>query len=440
MHVPPQLDPIERALAERLPHLRGPQRRGLALWVLGAVLAQSACQAAVLAALLPWAPYHALRQRLREWLLDGAGKAVPCAAQVDVERCFAPLLRWVLGWWQGRELALAVDATAHREDVVALVVSVLYRGSAIPVAWGGLPGNVPGPWLGAILRLLRRLRPAVPPGWTVLVLADRGLWSPRLWQRIRRLGCPPPLRIQRRTTIIPDGRERCPAGALVRPGEAWVGRGRLGRREGRRLTVTLVAAWTTAQEEPWVVATDLPPERVGVGWYALRMWVELGFRALKGLGWQWQRSRRTDPARVARHWLVLAVASLWGLAHGTRVEDAHERGLPPARLRAPPAPRGGGPPRPPAPRPACVPRPRLGPAPARAGSAWFGWASSGCATCSRTAGSGVASGSPPTPGRSRHPGSRSPSTAREHEAMPDTYPCQPGAGAYFGLTPRRHQS
>src|SRR3954467_11755949 len=121
---------------------------------------------------LPWAPYHALRQRLREWLLDGADKACPCAAQVDVERCFAPLLRWVLGWWQGRELALAVDATAHREDVVALVVSVLYRGSAIPVAWAVLPGNVPGPWLGPILRLLRRLRPAVPAGWTVLVLAD----------------------------------------------------------------------------------------------------------------------------------------------------------------------------------------------------------------------------------------------------------------------------
>src|SRR5437868_3757051 len=260
MHVPRELYPIERALAEHLPHLRGPQRRGLALRVLGAVLAQSACQAAVLAALLPWAPYHALRQRLREWLVDGADKAVPCAAQVDVERCFAPLLRWVLGWWQGRELALAVDATAHREDVVALVVSVLYRGSAIPVAWAVLPGNVPGPWLGTILRLLRRLRPA-------------------------------------------------------------------------------------AQAEPWVVVAGLPADRVGVSWYALRAWVELGFRALKSLGWQWQRSRRTDPARVARHWLVLAVASLTALAHGTRVEDARERGLPPARLRAPPASRAGTRPR-----------------------------------------------------------------------------------------------
>src|SRR4051812_24130379 len=128
MHVPRELYPIERALAEHLPHLRGPQRRGLALWVLGAVLAQSACQAAVLAALLPWAPYHALRQRLREWLLDGADKAVPFAAHVDVERCFAPLLRWVLGWWQGRELALAGGPAAHRADGLGLAASLPYRG------------------------------------------------------------------------------------------------------------------------------------------------------------------------------------------------------------------------------------------------------------------------------------------------------------------------
>src|SRR3954463_4149169 len=99
MHVPRELYPIERALAEHLPHLRGPQRPGLARGVGGAVLAQSACQAAVLAALLPWAPYHALRQRLREWLPDGAGKAVPRGPAGGVEGCFAPLLRWVLGWW-----------------------------------------------------------------------------------------------------------------------------------------------------------------------------------------------------------------------------------------------------------------------------------------------------------------------------------------------------
>jgi len=301
MHDPPQLHPMEEALAERLPGLRPPQRRGLALWVLGAILARSACQSAVLAALLPWAPYHALRQRLREWLRDGADKATPCAAQVEIETCFAPLLRWVLAWWRGRELALAIDATAHGERLVALVVSVLYRGTAIPVAWAILPGNTAGPWLGPILRLLRLLRPALPACWTVLVLADRGLWSPRLWKRVRDLGWHPLLRIQRRTTVAPDGRERCRAEALVRPGEAWVGRGRLGSPKGRRLGVTLVAVWTPGQEEPWVVVTDLPPERVGVSWYALRTWVELAFKRLKSLLGLGELPARSPD--LARAWL-----------------------------------------------------------------------------------------------------------------------------------------
>ena len=54
------------------------------------------------------------------------------------------------------------------------------------------------------------------------------------------------------------------------------------------------------------------------------------------MGWQWHRTRRLDPTRVDRHWLVLAVATLWVLAHGTRVEEARLRGLAPGRVRRPP--------------------------------------------------------------------------------------------------------
>jgi hypothetical protein len=68
----------------------------------------------------------------------------------------------------------------------------------------------------------------------------------------------------------------------------------------------------------------------------LRMWIELGFRALKSLGWQWQRTRRSEPTRVARHWLVLAVATLWVLGCGTRDEDAEHLQTTPGRVRVPP--------------------------------------------------------------------------------------------------------
>ena len=73
-----------------------------------------------------------------------------------------------------------------------------------------------------------------------------------------------------------------------------------------------------------------------MSWYALRFWIELGFKAVKSLGWKWDKTRRTDPARISRHWLVLSVATLLALAYGTRVEDANERRIAPGSLRAPP--------------------------------------------------------------------------------------------------------
>ena len=73
-----------------------------------------------------------------------------------------------------------------------------------------------------------------------------------------------------------------------------------------------------------------------MSWYALRFWIELGFKAVKSLGWQWDKTRRTDPTRISRHWMVLSVATLLTLAYGTRVEDAHDRQIAPANLRMPP--------------------------------------------------------------------------------------------------------
>lgn len=85
-----------------------------------------------------------------------------------------------------------------------------------------------------------------------------------------------------------------------------------------------------------MLLTDLSPREVPHSWYGLRMWIELGFRALKSMDWQWQKTRRMEPERVARHWLVLAVATLWVLDCGTREEDAERLETTPDRIRVPP--------------------------------------------------------------------------------------------------------
>ena len=172
---------------------------------------------------------------------------------------------------------------------------------------------------------------------SVIVLCDRGLASPKLWQQIRAQGWHPYMRYPKNVTFCADDGRRLPARAFVpRPDTAWIGGGTAFGSAAAKRRCTLLAVWYVEQEEPWIILIDLPPEEVGVSWYALRFWIELGFKAVKSLGWKWDKTRGTDPARISRHWLVLSVATLLALAYGTRVEDANERRIAPSSLRVPP--------------------------------------------------------------------------------------------------------
>ena len=116
------------------------------------------------------------------------------------------------------------------------------------------------------------------------------------------------------------------------------------------LAGTLIVWQAYGQAQPWVLLTDTPVAQTEPTLYACRNWIEQGFRGLKTVGWKWHKTRRRDPVRVGRHWLVLAIATLLAVAYGTRREEAEARHLAPGRLRRPPAELG------PAPQDALPPR------------------------------------------------------------------------------------
>lgn len=192
----------EQTVSRQLPHLSKPQATVLALWSYGVVLAQRCGQTSVAAvlALRLGQREGTVRQRLREWLYAAADKRGAHRRSVEVAGCFVPLLGWVLSWWTSgapheRRLALALDATYLGDRFVVLALAVLYRSCAIPVAWAVVPANQPGAWRPHWERLLARMPASVPADWTVLVLADRGLYAPWLFGAIVRLGWHPGLRL-----------------------------------------------------------------------------------------------------------------------------------------------------------------------------------------------------------------------------------------------------
>jgi hypothetical protein len=54
---------------------------------------------------------NTVRQQLREWGYEAKAKRGGSRQEVQGESCFAPLLAWVVRWWDGTQLAFAVEAT-----------------------------------------------------------------------------------------------------------------------------------------------------------------------------------------------------------------------------------------------------------------------------------------------------------------------------------------
>ena len=103
---------------------------------------------------------------------------------------------------------------------------------------------------------------------------------------------------------------------VPQPGTSWQGMGIAFKGRNRPLACPLLACWEAGYTDPWLILTDRPPEAGSAGWYGLRAWIEQGFKITKRAGWQWQRTHMSKPARAARLWLAVAVATLWLLSVG----------------------------------------------------------------------------------------------------------------------------
>jgi hypothetical protein len=313
-------------VSRKLPSLSKTEARVLALYSFGMVLVQSCgiTSIAVFLSMLLERKENSVRQQLREFTYAGEDKRGAKRRSVAVASCFGDLLGWVLSWWSAGEhrLALALDATTFKQLFTVLVVSIVYRGCAIPVAWCVLPATHKGAWRPHWEHLLDLLKPSIPADWLVLVLADRGLYAKWLYQRIVKLKWHPFLRINEQGLFRPAGHaDFRPLRALVNAtAPTWSGNIACFKTATAQLNCTLLARFDPKYTDPWLILTDLPPEVADIAWYGMRSWIEAGFKDIKRGGWGWHQTKMSDPARAERLWLVIAVATLWVLSVGGYAE------------------------------------------------------------------------------------------------------------------------
>jgi hypothetical protein len=318
-------------LRQHFPTLSKPQALGLALWSIGIVLARSASLHAVVLALAIWLPFQRLnlRKRLQEWYLEAAAKKGHGTGGTgqhrrdwDPHAVAADLLPWILEGWPSRQLVVALDPTNFGDRFTVLNISVLYRGCAVPVLWTVVEGGQPEAWEPHWERMLQGLAERVPAGWQVLVLTDRGLYSPRLFRCLQGLHWHPFLRIRAQGFYRPLGGRKWLALEKLQPpiGQTQACRAEVFKNEDGRLDCTLLAYHGEGYAEPWLIVTALPVEVAQASWYGLRGWIEQGYKRVKGEGWNLPRTRITTCARLERLWLAVALATLWVLEVGGEAE------------------------------------------------------------------------------------------------------------------------
>jgi hypothetical protein len=237
-------------LMQHLQHALTPTQRERIHWLLFALLTLGTLaqtQVCLLLAQLTQLAPNTWRQRLQRL------RQQPFPQQT----LFPTLLRLVVEWLHLSPVFLALDATTLGNRWTVLALGVVVHHHTIPVAWKVVRGNTKGAWQPLCEALLGLLRGALPKSLPVLVLTDRGLWSPQLFGAIGRNGWHPLMRVNAQGNFRPLWGRRARALASFCPARSGLQVAIAGEAFSHRLRCRLVVFWGEGAQEPWYLLTDL---------------------------------------------------------------------------------------------------------------------------------------------------------------------------------------
>jgi len=312
---------IERALLQSAPRPTGQRLRHFRTLV-AMICGLVGGHCAHLATIADHAPARAATQeslimRFRRWLKHD---------RQTLEHWFLPVAAALLVRLSQQPLTIIMDGSVVGRGCVALMVSVVYHGRALPLAWivvAGRKGHFPQEQHCA---LLAQIQPLIPATATVTVLGDgefdgtgfQALISGFGWQYVCRTA----------TNIVITTAEdlRLQVGDLApQPGDhrmvapAWMTEDRYG-------PITLLTVWDAAYDAPLYLVTNMDDGAAASDLYRQRAHIETFFSDQKSRGFQVQRSQLRDPHRLSRFLIVACLAYLWVVYLGVcALRDDHLR-------------------------------------------------------------------------------------------------------------------
>jgi len=246
-------------------------------------------------------------QKFKRWLMN---------ERVEAEVYFLPFVTQVLNSLSHRTLVLAIDGSTVGRGCVTLMVSVVYRGRALPLMWvvrKGRKGHFPETMH---VELLRAVSALIPAGSDVVCLGDGEFDGVRWLAELQRLNWKYACRTAKNAVCSEEGERFAPQDICPEPGHCTGVPGVL-FTEAAYGPVHLVAWWERGYREPLYLVSNLPVAEEACYWYRKRFRIETFFSDQKSRGFHLHKSRLSDPKRLQRLMIASCLAYLWVVYLGT---------------------------------------------------------------------------------------------------------------------------
>lgn len=242
-------------------------------------------------------------KRFERWLRNKA---------IESETFFLPFAGALLRSLCHAPLVLAMDGSIVGRGCMTLMISVVYKQRALPVAWivakrkkGHFPERIH-------IDLINKVQTLIPSGAKVVVLGDGEFDGVDLQALVKNSGWEYVLRTSKSTILTWEGEEFCFDDVTdhVAPGELYDVPGVLftQRKYGPVLAVTW---WRKDCKEPIHLVTNMNCAEEACGYYRKRFRIETLFSDQKSRGFHLQKSHLSDPVRLSRLLIAACLAYCW---------------------------------------------------------------------------------------------------------------------------------
>jgi hypothetical protein len=209
-------------------------------------------------------------------------------------------------------LVLIMDGSVVGRGCVALMLHVVYKGRALPVAWQvrkGKKGHFPE---DLHIALVKQVQPLIPPGASVVLLGDGEFDGPTLQHTLQDAHWSYVVRTGSNVTVQWDGeRFRCETvAACIKPG-TLVALTDVHVTAAAYGPVMLLCCWAKGYHEPLHLLTNLASADEACRLYAKRFRIETFFSDQKSRGFHLHKSHLAEPLRLSRLLIAACLAYIW---------------------------------------------------------------------------------------------------------------------------------